>query len=110
MELTYARCAGLDVHKDTVVACLRVAQEGRIRRETKTFGTMTIDLLGLQQWLVDEEVTPMPKSSARSRSTPQQPRAPGWGCPSLPNSPRQCTTQRRANGPPRLTGCPRMGV
>ena len=57
MELTYARCAGLDVHKDTVVACLRVAVDGRIRRETKTFGTMTIDLLGLQQWLVDEEVT-----------------------------------------------------
>ena len=57
MELTYARCAGLDVHKDTVVACLRVDVDGRIRRETKTFGTMTIDLLVLQQWLVDEEVT-----------------------------------------------------
>ena len=57
MELTYARCAGLDVHKDTVVACLRVERDGRVRRETKTFGTMTIDLLALQQWLVDEEVT-----------------------------------------------------
>ena len=57
MELTYARCAGLDVHKDTVVACLRVERDGRVRRETRTFGTMTIDLLDLQQWLVDEEVT-----------------------------------------------------
>ena len=57
MELTYARCAGLDVHKDTVVACVRVERDGHVRRETKTFGTMTVDLLGLQQWLVDEEVT-----------------------------------------------------
>ena len=57
MELKYARCAGLDVHKDTVVACLRVESGGRVARTVKTFGTMTIDLLGLQQWLVDEEVT-----------------------------------------------------
>lgn len=57
MELEYARCAGLDVHKDTVVACVRVEHEGHVRRETRTFGTMTIDLLALQQWLVDEEVT-----------------------------------------------------
>jgi transposase len=57
VELTYARCAGLDVHKDTVVACMRVEHDGRVRRETRTFGTMTIDLLALQQWLVDEEVT-----------------------------------------------------
>ena len=57
MELTYARCAGLDVHKDTVVACVRIEVDGRVRRETRTFGAMTIDLLALQQWLVDEEVT-----------------------------------------------------
>jgi transposase len=57
MELKYARCAGLDVHKDTVVACLRVEEGGRVARTVKTFGTMTIDLLGLQQWLVDEQVT-----------------------------------------------------
>jgi transposase len=57
MDLKYARCAGLDVHKDTVVACLRVEEGGRVARTTKTFGTMTIDLLGLQHWLVDERVT-----------------------------------------------------
>ena len=57
MELTHARCAGLDVHKDTVVACVRIERDGHVRRETRTFGTMTIDLLALQQWLVDEEVT-----------------------------------------------------
>jgi transposase len=57
MELKYARCAGLDVHKDTVVACLRIERDERVRRTVKTFGTTTIDLLTLQQWLVDEEVT-----------------------------------------------------
>ena len=57
MQLTYARCAGLDVHKDTVVACIRIERDGHVRRETRTFGTMTIDLLALQQWLVDEQVT-----------------------------------------------------
>lgn len=57
MQLTYARCAGLDVHKDTVVACLRVEQDGRVHRETRTFGTLTMDLLALQQWLVDEQIT-----------------------------------------------------
>jgi transposase len=57
MELKYARCAGLDVHKDTVVACLRIEEGGRVTRTVKTFGTMTIDLLGLQQWLADARVT-----------------------------------------------------
>lgn len=57
MEMKYARCAGLDVHKDTVVACLRVVADGRSTRTTRTFGTMTVDLLSLQQWLVDEQVT-----------------------------------------------------
>jgi len=57
MELKYARCAGLDVHKDTVVACLRIDEGGRVTRTTRTFGTMTIDLMALQQWFVDERVT-----------------------------------------------------
>ena len=56
MELKFARCAGLDVHKDTVVACVRVAG-GRVSRETRTFGTMTRDLLALQAWLGDQEVS-----------------------------------------------------
>jgi transposase len=56
MELKYTRCAGLDVHKDTVVACVRIA-DGKVRRETRTFGTMTRDLIALQAWLADEHVT-----------------------------------------------------
>ena len=56
MELEYARCAGLDVHEDTVVACVRVAGGG-ISRETMTFGTMTRDLRALRAWLANEQVT-----------------------------------------------------
>ena len=35
------RCAGLDVHKNTVVACVRVAVEGKVHREMRTFDTTT---------------------------------------------------------------------
>jgi transposase len=57
MDLKYARCAGLDVHKDSVVACLRIEEEGRVVRTVKTFGTMTIDLLALQELLAQEGIT-----------------------------------------------------
>jgi transposase len=53
MEVTYPYCAGLDVHKKTVVACV-MTPEGR---ETKTFGTMTADLLVLADWLLEGGVT-----------------------------------------------------
>jgi transposase len=43
MQIMYERCAGLDVHKKTVVACV-VTPAGP---ETRTFGTMTADLLAL---------------------------------------------------------------
>jgi transposase len=48
MQVMYERCAGLDVHKKTVVACV-VTPEGQ---ETRTFSTMSIDLLGLSDWLL----------------------------------------------------------
>jgi transposase len=53
MEIVVERCAGLDVHKDTVVACVRVPGASG-ERETKvvTFGTFTEDLLALRDWLV----------------------------------------------------------
>jgi len=56
MELKYARCAGLDVHKDTVVVCLRAEVDRRVTRTVRTFGTATRDLLELQQWLASEQV------------------------------------------------------
>jgi transposase len=52
METVITRCAGLDVHKATVVATVRVpGVDGRRRMVTETFGTMTPDLIALREWL-----------------------------------------------------------
>ena len=51
MEVLYPRCAGLDVHKDTVVACARIAHEQDAQHEVRTFGTTTKGLLELADWL-----------------------------------------------------------
>lgn len=52
MEVIYERCAGLDVHKKTVVACRVVSKgNGRKEQETRTFGTTTAELLELVDWL-----------------------------------------------------------
>jgi transposase len=52
MDIIHACCAGLDVHKKTVVACIRVVgPDGAISREVRTFGTMTGELLALSDWL-----------------------------------------------------------
>lgn len=57
MEVVTSRCAGLDVHKKTVVACVLVSEgTGRVRRQVKTFGTMTRDLEALSAWLAAEQV------------------------------------------------------
>lgn len=59
MEIVYARCAGLDVHKATVVACVRMpgAGRGERRSETKTFATTTRALAELADWLLIRGVT-----------------------------------------------------
>jgi transposase len=52
MEVLYPRCAGLDVHKDTVVAAVRVIEgDGSVRREVETYATTTPGLLALSDWL-----------------------------------------------------------
>ena len=50
MEVLYACCCGIDVHAKMLVACLM--REGR--KETRTFSTMTDDLLRLLDWLTAE--------------------------------------------------------
>jgi transposase len=57
MEVLYPRCAGLDVHKDTVVACARVAAEGGVQTEVRTFDTTTPGLLKLAAWLDEHRCT-----------------------------------------------------
>lgn len=51
MELLYARCAGLDVHATTVVACVRIATSGAVTYEHRTVSTTTRGLLELADWL-----------------------------------------------------------
>ena len=59
MDVVYARCCGLDVHKKTVVACLITpGAGGRAQKETRTFGTMTDDLLALGDWLAEAGLYP----------------------------------------------------
>ena len=58
MDLLHAHGAGLDVHKQSVVAHARITDAtGRVTRHTRTFGTMTADLLTLAAWLLSLEVT-----------------------------------------------------
>ena len=52
MQVLYPRCAGLDVHKDTVVACVRCVSEPE-HHETRSFATTTRELLALGEWLVE---------------------------------------------------------
>jgi transposase len=56
MEVMYPRCAGLDLGKDTLVACVRL-HGAEIRQECRTFGMTTRDLLALADWLTAEGVT-----------------------------------------------------
>ncbi len=57
MEVLYARCAGLDVHKKTVVACVLVSTgKGKVSQMVQTFGTMTRELERLSAWLVEQQV------------------------------------------------------
>lgn len=58
MDVLVERCAGLDVHKDTVAACVRTpGPDGSRAQEVRTFGTTTAELLGLKDWLVACGVT-----------------------------------------------------
>ena len=57
MRVVYERCAGLDVHKRTVVACvLTGTATGTAAQEVRTFGTMTRDLEALSAWLAAARV------------------------------------------------------
>jgi transposase len=51
MDVIYTRCAGLDVHKQTVVACARMAGNGPPEQQVRTFETTTSGLLALADWL-----------------------------------------------------------
>jgi transposase len=57
MEVLHPRCCGLDVHKETVVACLRLVIDGKAVKETRTFQTTTASLIELSDWLAENACT-----------------------------------------------------
>lgn len=56
MQVLFARCAGLDVHKDTIVACVRCVS-APVHQEVRSFGTTTSQLLALADWLGEHGCT-----------------------------------------------------
>lgn len=56
MDAILERCAGLDIHQETVVACFLLGPlDKKPAKEVETFGTTTKELLRLQDWLVSRE-------------------------------------------------------
>ncbi len=57
MDVVHTRCAGVDVHKKMVVACVLTSTGTGVRKEIRTFRTMTRDLRELSAWLREQEVS-----------------------------------------------------
>jgi len=56
-DVIYRRCCGLDVHKDTIAACIRWTEgTGESRRENRVFGTTTQELEKLASWIEEHQV------------------------------------------------------
>jgi transposase len=57
MKILHRRCAGLDVHKKSISACVRIRLSGsKTEAFTETFGTFTDDLERLRDWLREHKV------------------------------------------------------
>lgn len=58
MEVLIPNCAGMDVHKETIVVCaLKTQEDGSIESEVRTFGTLTKNLFELLEWLESKSIT-----------------------------------------------------
>lgn len=57
MKRMYRRCCGIDVHKATLSACVRVRSHGKLTEEIRSFGTTSDELLALRDWLSGHRVT-----------------------------------------------------
>lgn len=66
MDVIHPCCAGLDIHKHTIVACRLTGPPGGVARETRTFGTQPADLHTLGQWLQQAGVTAVALESTGS--------------------------------------------
>jgi transposase len=58
MEEVFTCCVGLDVHKESIEACVRrIELNGRLHQETRHWGSMTEDLLAMADWMTAQGVT-----------------------------------------------------
>ena len=58
MDVIVKCCAGLDVHKKTIMACVRrLGKNGRVKKEVRQFNTMTRGILAMSDWMIEEGVT-----------------------------------------------------
>jgi transposase len=82
MEVLYSHCAGLDVHKDSVVACVRHMAGGKVTAPVKTFKTTTAELMLLSDWLSAEGVTHIVMEATgvywKPVARPMSTTPPGW--------------------------------
>jgi hypothetical protein len=77
MERVIERCCGLDVHKKTVVAGVRVPGATGARSQfIRTFGTTAGELLALRDWLEAQDVTEQEQSQNQGPTPDQEPRSP----------------------------------
>src|SRR5689334_23018709 len=64
LQVVHERCAGLDVHKKTVVACVLVSrQDGQVEQFKHTFGTTTGELVALADWLTGYAISSLAMES-----------------------------------------------
>lgn len=63
MDIVHLSCAGLDVHKKSVVACVLRVVDGELIKETRSFGTTTGEILEMADWLAEREVGPVAMES-----------------------------------------------
>lgn len=56
MALVYRRCAGLDIHRDQIAACVRIRVNGKYEEHHAVFGSFTDDLKKLARWLKEQRV------------------------------------------------------
>jgi len=79
MQVVYTRCCGLDVQQKTVVACVLLTQtSGQVAREVRVFGTVTVDLLALNEWLNGLGVRQVAREPGHQRACCGGPSLPCW--------------------------------
>jgi hypothetical protein len=93
MDQLIERCAGLDVHKETVAACIRVPGPGDTRSQyVQVFGTTTGDLLTLRDWLEAHGVTHV----ATARRSSENRRGKPTACTKSSKTPESNSRRSRA--------------